>query len=296
MAGQLAKAAVRPDPKVEGGGGAAAKLEVRQLQPAIGAVVEGIDLRRPLDDAAKALLRQALLQHGVIFLRQQQIDDAQFVALGEVFGQVAGQDDDPATPRIGHLQSAAGAKDQAANVWHSDGCYLLAPPNLTILRALQASPLGGDTCFSSAVAAYDGLPEATKARIAGLRYRSSFAFIISRYPRFSDPKKLQEAAGRYPPVEQPVVRIHPETRARVLYVNDSQTIDIVGLEAAESAALLRDLTDEFKRPEYQVRWKWTDGDIAIWDNRAVQHYGVPDQTGDRHMARISVEGEPAIGA
>jgi alpha-ketoglutarate-dependent taurine dioxygenase len=268
---------------------------VRPLQPAIGAVVEDIDLTRPLSAATEQMLRDALLRRGVIFLREQPVDEDQFIALGQVFGKVAGYDDEPDRPRVGYQMSTGGAKDQAANVWHSDGCYLPAPPALTILRAVKASPLGGDTCFSSAVAAYEGLPEATKARIAGLRYRSSFAFIISRYPRFSDPRKLEEAARGMPEVDQPVVRVHPETGARVLYVNDSQTIDIVSLEPGESAALLRDLSDEIKRPEYQVRWKWSDGDIAIWENRAVQHYGVPDQTGDRYMQRLSVVGTPTVG-
>lgn len=271
-------------------------LEVVPLQPAIGAVVENVDLRRPQSEDDKQVLREALLKHGVIFLREQAIDEEQFIALGQIFGKVPGFDDDPDKPRVGYQQSVGGAKDQAANVWHSDGCYLPVPPALTILRAVQASPFGGDTCFSSAVAAYAGLSEALQQRIAKLRYRSSFAFIISRYPRFTDPKILEEQAKRYPEVEQPVVRIHPETGAKVLYTNDSQTIDIVGLDKAESAALLRDLSDEIKRPEYQVRWKWSDGDIAVWDNRAVQHYGVPDHTGDRRMARISVEGQPAIGA
>lgn len=271
-------------------------LEVVPLQPAIGAVVENVDLRRPQSEDEKQVLRDALLKHGVIFLREQAIDEEQFIALGQVFGKVPGFDDDPDKPRVGYQQSIGGAKDQAANVWHSDGCYLPVPPALTILRAVQASPFGGDTCFSSAVAAYAGLSEAVQQRIAKLRYRSSFAFIISRYPRFTDPKILEEQAKRYPEVEQPVVRIHPETGAKVLYTNDSQTIDIVGLDKAESAALLRDLSDVIKRPEYQVRWKWSDGDIAVWDNRAVQHYGVPDHTGDRRMARISVEGQPAIGA
>lgn len=276
--------------------GSVCEARVHKLQPAIGAEVTGIDLRRSLADGEKDLLRRAILENGVLFLREQDIDEEQFVALGEVFGRVAGSDEEPDQPRVSYQMSAAGAKDQAANVWHSDGCYLAAPHALTILRAVQASPLGGDTCFSSAVAAYEGLSDEMKARIRPLRYRSSFAFIISRYPRFSDPKVLEEHARRYPEVEQPVVRVHPETGAHVLYVNDSQTIDIVGMDAAESAALLRDLTDEIKRPEYQVRWKWSDGDIAVWDNRAVQHYGVPDHTGDRRMARIAVLGEPAIGA
>jgi alpha-ketoglutarate-dependent taurine dioxygenase len=266
------------------------------LQPAIGAVVEDVDLTRPLNAATEQMLRDALLRHGVIFVRAQPVDESQFIALGEVFGKVAGHDDDPDRPRVGYQMSTGGAKDQAANVWHSDGCYLPVPPALTILRAVKASPFGGDTCFSSAAAAYEGLSDETKARIAGLRYRSSFAFIIGRYPRFTDRKKLEEAARAMPEVEQPVVRVHPETGVRVLYVNDSQTIDIVGLAPDESAALLRNLTDEIKRPEYQVRWKWSDGDIAIWDNRAVQHYGVPDQMGDRHMQRISVIGDPAVGA
>lgn len=277
-------------------GEALSKLGVVPLQPDIGAEVVGIGLQQGLSEDERVFLRQALLDHGVIFLRNQPIDETRFIALAEVFGTVAEQDPTTGKPRLGHLKASGGAKDQSANIWHSDGCYLPAPPALTMLQAVKASPLGGDTCFSSAVAAYDGLSDDMKERIASLRYRSSFSFIVSRFPRFSDPKELQERAARYPEVEQPVVRIHPETGAKALYVNDSQTIDIIGLDPRESATLLRDLTDEIKRPEYQVRWKWSDGDIAIWDNRAVQHYGVPNHTGDREMLRLSVEGQPAIGA
>lgn len=273
---------------------ASGAVRVRQLQPAIGAEILGLDLREKLTEDHKQLLREALLAHGVIFIPRQEIGEAEFLALGEVFGTLGG--DEPGE-LLGTLKSAGGAKDQSANVWHSDGCYLQHPPPATLLRALQASPLGGDTCFSSAVAAYEGLPEDLKARIRPLRYRSSFAFIISRYMRFTSPTKQTEKADRLGVVEQPVVRVHPETGALVLYVNDSQTMDIVGLDPEEGAALLRRLTDEIKRPEYQMRWKWSDGDIAIWDNRAVQHYGVPDQVGDRIMQRVTVvDTQPAIQA
>jgi taurine dioxygenase len=274
-----------------------ARAEVRPLQPNIGAEIVGIDLRQPIDEGAKQVLRDALLKYGVIFLSRQMIDDDQYVRFAEVFGEVLrgnGNGDGEARPPVSRLTAKM---NEGANVWHSDGCYMAAPPNMTMLHAVTAPLLGGDTCFSSAVAAYAGLPEDLKERIKPMRYRSSFGFIIGRgLGRFGPRNEFEEQAKKFPAVEQPVVRVHPETGAHVLYVNDSQTIDIVGLEPEESAALLRTLTDEIKKPEYQVRWKWGEGDIAAWDNRAVQHYGVPNQIGERVMARITLLGEPAIAA
>src|SRR5205823_5319352 len=157
-------------------------------------------------------------------------------------------------------RALAGRKDQSASRWHSDGCYMAVPPAFTILKAVDVKPFGGDTCFSSGVAAYEGLSADMKTRVAKLRYVSDMTLMLRRAGdrslAFGSEAKWRELENQYPPVEQPVVRVHPETGKPVLYVNDAHSFSIVGMAEAEGRELLRTLTDEFKRPEYQVRWSW----------------------------------------
>ena len=239
------------------------------------------------------------MAHGMIGLRNQHITQERHIELGEAFGEVVRDHGDPTRSEIQTIKAAAGAKDQSASRWHSDGCYMATPPAFTILRSVDVTPFGGDTCFSSAVAAYEGLSEEMKERIADLRYTADMTYMLRRAGQrtlaFGSEEKWRTLEKKYPMVEQPVVRVHPETGKPVLYVNDAQSIDIVGMEQAEGRELLRTLTDEFRRPEYQARWSWENDAIVIWDNRAVQHYGVPDQQFDRRMERITVIGTRPIG-
>jgi alpha-ketoglutarate-dependent taurine dioxygenase len=263
-------------------------LSVTRLEPRIGARIDGADLCRDLPPAVAADIRDALLAHGVIFFRDQPIDYPHHLALAKVFGDPLKEGFDPDRPEIMSLESSPESRNQAAGFWHSDGTFLPVAPSVSVLHAVKAAPLGGDTCFSSAVAAYEGLPEEVKQRIAPLRALGSLAYVFSRLgtPGYREPP---------PPAAHPVVRVHPETGRPALYVNEQHTAGIVGMDDAEGAALLHFLTDEIKRPEYQVRWTWTDHAIAIWDNRAVQHYAVPDEAGYRHVERITVAGTPSVG-
>ena len=269
-------------------------LTVRRLQPAVGAEIIGADLGGDLTPGLVQELRAVLLAHGMIGLRNQHITQERHIELGEAFGEVVSDHGDPTRPEIQTIKAAGGAKDQSASRWHSDGCYMATPPAFTILKSVDVTPFGGDTCFSSAVAAYEGLAEEMKTRIASLRYTADMTYMLrragTRTLAFGSDEKWRALEKKYPMVEQPVVRVHPETGQPVLYVNDAQSIDIVGMEQAEGRELLHTLTDEFKRPEYQARWSWENHAIVIWDNRAVQHYGVPDQQFDRRMERITVVG------
>jgi taurine dioxygenase len=220
--------------------------------------------------------------------------------LGEQFGELVRDGADQARPEITPVRSKAGAnRDQGGTRWHTDGCYSAVPPTFSILRAIDVKPFGGDTCFSSAVAAYAGLSDEMKARIAPLRYTAELAYVLrrnaSKTQGFGRDEKWRELEKKYPMITQPVVRVHPETGAPVLFVNDGYSIDIVGMEGPEGRALLRTLNDEFNRPEYQVRWSWENDSVAMWDNRAVQHYGVPDPQYDRYLERVTVVGAPSIG-
>jgi taurine dioxygenase len=271
-------------------------LTASRIQPAVGAVVSGIDLAQPLSEAHAADLRAALFAHGVIFLRGQgHIGFAEHLALAEVFGNPILDGPDPQRPHITPVKAKAGSREGTASTWHSDGCYMAAPPAVSVLRAIEPCSFGGDTCFASAVAAYAGLSDDDKALIERLRFRSSLAERMPKgYGHFGSAEKWDELNAKYPPVLQPLVVVHPVTGARALYCNTTWSLSIDGMDDAEGQPLIQRLAAEFYRPEYQMRWNWEEGAIAIWDNRLVQHYGVPDQTSDRYLERITVEGGPML--
>lgn len=273
-------------------------LTVKRLQPSIGAQVAGAELGGPIPGDVARDIRQALVDHGVIFLRGQALNYRQHLALARIFGEPHVEGFLPDTPEVMPLISDAASTNPAGGHWHSDGTYYDIAPAVSILRMLKAPPLGGDTCFASAAAVYADLPDELKARIAPLRARASMSHIRTV-------KGLKDEGATYIGrtgedvergwAEHPVVRVHPENGRPVLYVNEVHTQEIVGLDAQESAALLKDLTDRFLRAEYQMRWQWLDHDIAIWDNRQVQHYAVANEAGPRHVERIMVTGTPSLG-
>ena len=271
-------------------------LGVSRCQPAVGAVVSGLALAGPLAEGHAADLRAALFAHGVLFLRDQShIGFAQHLALAEVFGNPIVDGPDPARPHITPVRAKAGSREGTASTWHSDGCYMASPPAVSVLRAIEPCAFGGDTCFASARAAYAGLTDEDKALIESLQYRSSLAERMPRnYGHFGSAEKWDELNLKYPPVFQPLVIVHPVTGARALYTNTTWSLSIAQMDEPQGQALIARLSAEFLRPEYQMRWTWRAGDIAIWDNRLVQHYGVPDQTTDRYLERITVEGGPML--
>jgi len=271
-------------------------LAVTRCQPAIGAVVSGIDLATPPGEALARDLRTALFAHGVIFLTgQAHIGFAEHLALARCFGEPICDGPDPQRPQITPIRSKAGSREGTASSWHNDGQYQPSPPSVSVLRAIEPSPWGGDTLWSSGVAAYAGLDEETRSAIAHLRFSSSLAARMPKnYGHFGTAEKWDELNAKYPPVSQPAVVVHPETGTRALYVNTTWSLAIEGMDDAQGQALIARLAAEFTRPEYQVRWQWQPGAIAIWDNRLVQHYGVPDQTTDRYLERITVQGGPML--
>lgn len=271
-------------------------ITVTRTQPACGAVLSGIDLARPISADQADSIRSALFAHGVIFFTGQQamtFDD--HLALAKLFGTPIADGPDPARPQITPVRAKAGSREGTASTWHSDGCYYAAPPAVSVLRAIEACTFGGDTCFSSATAAYAGLSDEMRARIEGLKFMSSLAARMPKgYGHFGSAEKWDELNAKFPPVHQPVAIVHPATGARALYVNTTWSLEIVGMEGDEGQALIRELAGEFHKPEYQTRWQWQDGALAIWDNRLVQHYGVPDQQTDRYLERITLAGEPML--
>lgn len=268
--------------------------------PTIGAEISGLDLDRPLSPAEGELLRAAWLRFKVVFFRDQDISHESHVRLGRFFGELEGHPVIPSVegyPEILRIEGVEGvqltaetvAPFQAYNKWHTDVTFRERPSIASILRARHLPPLGGDTMWADAAAAYAGLPRGVKDRLDGLE--AEHDIVRSFGGRVTEEKKAQLARD-FPPVRHPVVRTHPETGEKILYVNYTFTTKILGLPEEESDALLRLLFDRIKVPEYQVRFRWTPNAIGIWDNRSTQHYAVGDYWPEyRALERVTVSGD-----
>jgi len=279
-------------------------MKIEQLTCAIGAELTGVNLADAAhDDGLFAEIKSALLKHRVLFLRNQDIARADHVAFARRFGEledhpVAGSDPDhPGLVRI--YKSPDHPNDRYENSWHTDATWRESPPMGCVLRCVECPPVGGDTMWSNTVLAYENLPEIIKAQIAGLRARHS---IESTFGAAMPIEKRLALKAQYPDAEHPVVRTHPETGEKTLFVNgftthftNFHTPDNVryGQDFTQgSSALLQYLISQAAIPEYQVRWRWQPNSVAIWDNRSTQHYAVMDYPPcHRKMERAGIMGD-----
>jgi taurine dioxygenase len=257
--------------------------------PAIGAEVTGIDLTRPIAPERQAELRQALHRHLVLVFRDQDIDESQYVDLAHAFGApLRGSDwnqESPHFPEI-HILEGDSPKGKGADSWHADATYELDPPVAIMLRSVQPPAEGGDTCYSNMYAAYEALSPAIQRALDGL---SAVHDIRKTLGYGGDgPKNLEDIIAKYPAVEHPVVRTHPVTGRKSLFVNRHHTVRINGLTERENELILPFLFEHVASPDFQYRVAWRQGSIAVWDNWATQHLGVPDYTTRRVMQRIAV--------
>ncbi|MCF8503426.1 MAG: TauD/TfdA family dioxygenase [Caulobacter sp.] len=270
-------------------------LTILPLTPTIGAEIEGVDLKRPLSDATVSALRGALLDWKVLFFRDQVIDTEQHLAFARRFGELEVHPFAPQKP--GYPEVLAITHDEKnrgkENTWHSDVTWRLEPSLGSILRALEVPPVGGDTLFADMYAAYDGLKDEVKARIEGAVAVHDFThFRAGMRKRGLSEEQIEEMNRKYPMAEHPVVRSHPETGRRCIYVNAAFTLHIVGMEKGESDALLAHLYAQAAIPEYQCRFRWEKNSIAFWDNRASQHYAASDYfPAVRRMERVTIVGD-----
>lgn len=269
-------------------------MKFTRLAGALGADVHGIDLSRPLAADAVTDIRTGLLEHQVLFFREQPILTVdQHRALCRNFGEleVAPFQRDTADPTLLVLDQMEGRGSQAAN-FHADNTFRPHPPMGAILQA-QVVPEdgGGDTCFASMYAAYEGLSPRMQAYLDGLEAWHSLAQMAARLASHGLQTSLNMAD--WPPIKHPVIALHPETGRKLLNVNYNWTTDIDGLPTAESRTILDFLYAHIRSPEYQVRMHWQPGDVAFWDNRVTQHYAVPDYRGRRLMQRIAIAGDAA---
>ena len=267
------------------------RIRVEQMGATLGAEVTGVDLREPLDDATFAEVERALLAFKVLFFRDQDLSPAQHAAFGRRFGELEihpflpSPEGSPEVVLLAKNEATAGYE----NGWHSDVTWRVAPSLGSILRCRECPAVGGDTLFADMAAAYQGLPDEVKQHIDGLRAVHDFTITFGRH---LSPEKLAEKQKEYPAVSHPIVRTHPQTGEKAIYVNRGFTSHVEGLDPAASSRLLSYLYQQAGHPEYQVRFRWRKDSIAFWDNRSTQHYASSDYWPDvRVMERVTVVGD-----
>ena len=265
-----------------------AKIATRILTPAIGAVIEGADLSKRLDDEAIAAIRTALLTHKVIFFEDQHITPRQHRDFAARFGELHTHPLYPGVPDAPEMfvldNHAGNPTDNDA--WHTDVTFIERPPLGAILHAQLLPPAGGDTCFANMQAAYEALSKPLQRFLAELDAVHDFARGFparGQVAKEAGADRHARALEEHPPVLHPVVRTHPETGADSLFVNYGFTERIKGLRRNESDALLQMLFVHIQKPEFQVRWTWKPNAIAFWDNRITQHYAVDDYLPHRRV-------------
>lgn len=278
----------------------------------LGAEIHGADLSRDVDEASYAAIRRALDDRGVVVLREQRLSPADIVRFASRFGRLLihahnkyALEDQPEVSVISNVLENGrnvGVPD-AGLVWHTDGSYLVHPDMYSFLYALEIPvqdgvPLG-NTYYASAAAAYEALPEDLRRRLEGLRAVHSFAHHTARRAARGGTRIAitDELRRKVPDVSQPVVRTHPRTGRKGLYVTEGHTTHILGLEQQESDDLLKRLWEHLRRPEFVYAHRWQVGDLLVWDNCATQHratcdYALPLR---RLMHRTATAGEEAVG-
>lgn len=277
----------------------ATRLQIKPVSGSIGAEIHGVDLLTDTSDDLISAIRQIWLEYGVVFFRDQNLDADQFQAFARRFGEiieypfVKGLPDHPLIIPVLKLPHE---RNNFGGVWHSDTAYLQAPPMATMLIGREIPPHGGDTLFASGYAAYEALSPGLKATLANLKAANSSAkaeVTKTREDRIasSGTAKANESLI----AEHPVIRTHPETGRKSLYVNPAHTTHFVGWSEAESEPLLDYLFAHQVRPEFTCRFSWQVGSIALWDNRCVLHNPVNDYHGyKRLMHRITLKGDVPV--
>ena len=276
------------------------RIVIRSLGPVAATEITGADLSRHLDEKELSEIEAAFDQSGVIVIRDQKITPQQQIVFARQFGDIEvnynsgkyGLAEHPEIYKISNItkdNKPIGSRRAGEN-WHSDMIYSAKPPRATMLYAIEVPKLHGltlgDTAFANAAAAYDALPETMKQHVDGL----IGIFDFSRRKRSEAPDEA--TLKRYPPVQHPIVRTHPSTGRKGLYINRDDCTGIVGLPSTEAEALIVALSDHVIKPEFLYRHQWREGDIVMWDNCTVQHkavldYDLPQR---RLMHRLTIAG------
>jgi alpha-ketoglutarate-dependent taurine dioxygenase len=268
-------------------------LKLRRIAGALGAEIEAVDLAARLSPDAVAEIRRAFLEHQVIFFRDQPLTPAQFMAFARHMGRpieypfVKGIE---GFPEIIEVKKLEHERQNFGGIWHSDTAYLAEPPMGSMLLAREVPPYGGDTEFASQYAAYEALSEGLRRLLDDLKAVNASSKADATRTR-EDLSRQKEIVAEYV-AEHPVVRTHPETGRKALYVNVGHTVRLSGMTEEESAPLLAFLFRHQVRPEFTCRFQWREGSLAFWDNRCAQHNPVNDYHGHRRvMHRITLAGD-----
>jgi alpha-ketoglutarate-dependent taurine dioxygenase len=285
-------------------------LDITPLSGTIGAEIGGLDLHRPLGDETVSAVRRALLDYKVIFFPEQHLSPAEHKQFAAQFGEITNAH--PVVPGVGehkevfeidyskYREMLAAEKDADTNneygdrdKWHTDVTFVKTPPLGSILNAIVIPRAGGDTLWSDTQAAYEGLSQPFRDLVDGLTAihdgSRTFGKVLDLLGEGEwDGEKFTELV----PVEHPVVRTHPETGRRNLFVNPGFTVNIKGLSGRESDTLLRFLYAHMATPEYVARYRWNEGDLGFWDNRTTMHYAIGDYgTAHRVIQRVTLKGD-----
>jgi taurine dioxygenase len=271
-------------------------LDVRPLSPTIGAEIRGVDCAADLDEDTVAAIRRIWLERLVVFFPDQRLDDETQIVFAQRFGELT--ESHPVEPQVlerKEVHSIESGKDRT-DFWHTDITFMNRPAMASMLRSVVVPEVGGDTMWSDTRSAYDALAPSLQALCDGLsayHFEPYYAQAVAEgHGNVWEGKKLT----RLLPATHPVVRVHPETARKNLFVNPKFTVRIVDMPEAQSEALLRLLYDHMTRPEFVVRYHWSPGTLDVWDNRATMHFGIFDYEGDtRVMHRVTLRGDRPVG-
>jgi alpha-ketoglutarate-dependent taurine dioxygenase len=275
-------------------------MRVEPVGGALGAEITGVDLSKDLSDATVAAIRRVWLEHLVVFFHDQDLPPARFLAFARRLGEpieypfVKGLDEFPEIIPVLKLEHE---KINFGGIWHSDTTYLDVPPMASMLVAREVPPAGGDTEFANMYLAYETLSPGLRRVLDGLvAVNSSAAADVSRTREDRLKDSARADAKKEYTASHPVVRVHPETGRRALYVNVAHTVRFEGMTEEESAPLLKFLYAHQTRPEFTCRFRWRPGSLAMWDNRCAQHNAINDYQGHRRLLhRITLAGDKPTG-
>jgi taurine dioxygenase len=281
---------------------AAFSFSIRPLSAHTGAEIGGIDLRQAVDQATAAALNQAFVDHAVLAIRGQSLSAPQFLDALKVFGEIFPQHNSrfavPECPAIHYISNQDKLEDGRVYIpgegYHTDHSNDEVPPKATALHAVELPTTGGDTQFVNMCGAYDALPPATKKRIDGLQARHVYQSRYSerKLPKLPGEKKTIETGS----VIHPLVRTHPRSGRKAIYINPIRVEEIIGLTEAEALPLLDELLEHATQPRFQYRHKWLPGDVVIWDNRCLLHKANGDYpvAEVRYLYRLMLKGERPV--
>lgn len=278
-----------------------AGVVVRRVGAHLGAEVSGVDLREPVSSAQFKVIEDALVENELLIFRDQNISSEDLMAFGRCFGELTvhpfAPNEGKNAPELIKFRNDEKTPPYGTDVWHSDETFRAEPPMATMLVAKEVPAVGGDTMFVSMTAAYEGLSDRLQQLISGLEGIHDMKPFRPLFGKSDEERKrLQHFELMYPPQLHPVVRLHPVSGRKVLFVNPQFTLAINGMEEQESRALLDLLFRQALIPEYQFRLHWAPHTIAMWDNRSTQHYAVHDYYPQRrYMERITIKGGPVTG-